>query len=110
MDSGNYALHPVYSDLFQYEACSNNNEFIMHLDRESNGNKSTYTFRDMGPHYRTGGGQSYLVPLKALVDSYWTLQERPIAQCPLHTKKEYELDPTLNRDPRYAVSIMGHGD
>ncbi|SFF18424.1 RagB/SusD family nutrient uptake outer membrane protein [Sunxiuqinia elliptica] len=110
MDSGNYALHPVYSDLFQYEACSDNNEFIMHLDRESNGNRSTYTFRDMGPHYRTGGGQSYLVPLKALVDSYWTLQGRPIAQCPLHTKKEYELDPTLNRDPRYAVSIMGHGD
>lgn len=110
MDSGNYSLHPVYGDLFQYDACSDNNEFIMHMNRESNGNRSTYTFRDLGPHYRTGPGQSYLVPLKSLVDSYWTLQGRPIDECPLHTKKEYELAPSLNRDPRYSASIMGHGD
>ncbi|MFV0266552.1 MAG: RagB/SusD family nutrient uptake outer membrane protein [Draconibacterium sp.] len=110
MESDNYSLHPVYGDLFQYDACSNNNEFIMHQDRESNGNMKTYTFRDMGPHYRTGPGQSYLVPLKALVDSYWTLQGRTIDNCPLHTKEEYELNPTLNRDPRYSVSIMGPGD
>jgi len=110
MDSGNYSLHPVYGDLFQYEACSNNNEFIMHLNRESNGNRATYGFRDLGPHYRTGPGQSYLVPLKSLVDSYWTLQGNPINDCPLHSKDEYELNPSLNRDPRYSSSIMGHGD
>ncbi|RIH64888.1 RagB/SusD family nutrient uptake outer membrane protein [Mariniphaga sediminis] len=110
MDSGNYSLHPVYGDLFQYDACSDNNEFIMHMNRESNGNRATYTFRDLGPHYRTGPGQSYLVPLKSLIDSYWTLQGRPIDECPLHTKKEYELAPSLNRDPRYSASIMGHGD
>jgi hypothetical protein len=33
-----------------------------------------------------------------------------IDNCPLHTKEEYELDPNLNRDPRYEASIMGHGD
>lgn len=82
----------------------------MHLNRESNANRATYTFRDLGPHYRTGPGQSYLVPLKALVDSYWTLQGNPIDNCPLHTEEEYELDPNLNRDPRYEMSIMGHGD
>jgi hypothetical protein len=110
MDSGKYSLHPVYEDLFQYEACSNNNEFIMHLNRESHASRATYTFRDLGPHYRTGPGQSYLVPLKALVDSYWTMQGNPISNCPLHTKEEYELNPNLNRDPRYEMSIMGHGD
>lgn len=44
------------------------------------------------------------------MDSYWTLQGRPIEDCPLHTKEEYELNPNLNRDPRYEASIMGHGD
>jgi len=43
-------------------------------------------------------------------DTYWTKQGRPIDQCPLHSKQEYELDPGLNRDPRYEASIMGPGD
>lgn len=110
IDSGNYELHPDYGDLFQYEACSNNNEFIVHFNRESHGSKATNSFRDLGPHYRTGNGESYLVPLKSLVDSYWTAQGRKISECPLHTKEEYELDPNLNRDPRYSASIIGHGD
>ncbi|MGS2741866.1 RagB/SusD family nutrient uptake outer membrane protein [Sinomicrobium sp. M5D2P17] len=110
MESGKYSLHPVYKDLFQYEADSDNNEFIVHLDEESHSGSTTYSFRDLGPHFRTGNGQSYCVPLKSLVDSYWTLQGRPIEDCPLHTKEEYELDPKLNRDPRYEASIMGPGD
>lgn len=110
MDSGKYQLYPDYGDLFQYAGNSRNNEFIMHMDRESFGGAATYSFRDLGPHFRTGNGQSYLVPLKSLVDSYWTLQGRPIDACPLHTKQEYELDPNLNRDPRYQASIMGNGD
>ncbi|HEU5148179.1 MAG TPA: RagB/SusD family nutrient uptake outer membrane protein, partial [Chryseosolibacter sp.] len=109
IESGKYSLYPNYFDLFQYEGTSDNNEFIMHFDRESHSG-GTNSFRDLGPHYRTGRGESYVVPLKSLVDSYWTLQGRPIDQCPLHTKEEYELDPNLNRDPRYAASIMGHGD
>ena len=82
----------------------------MHFDAESRANAATYSFRDLGPHYRTGGGQSYTVPTKSLVDAYWTLQGRPIDKCPLHSKEEYELKPTLNRDPRYSASIMGQGD
>lgn len=110
MDSGNYELYPDYVDLFQYEGASVNNEFIMHFDMSSHNNSATYSFTHLGPHFRTGNGQSYLVPLKSLVDSYWTLQGRTIDNCPLHTKEEYELDPELNRDPRYKASIMGHGD
>ena len=108
MDSKKYELHPVYGDLFQYEACSNNKEFIMHLDKDCAG--ARYSFQHLGPHFRTGSGQSHLVPIKSLVDSYWTLQGNPIDKCTLHTKDEYELSPRLNRDPRYAASIMGHGD
>jgi hypothetical protein len=110
MDSRNYELYPNYGDLFQYEGTSSNNEFIIHMNRESHGSKPTDTFEDLGPHYRTGDGQSYVVPLKSLVDAYWTKQGRSIENCPLHTKEEYELDPNLNRDPRYEASIMGHGD
>lgn len=110
MDSGKYSLHPKYGDLFQYAAASNNNEFIMHMDIESLSGANTYSFRDLGPHFRTGAGQSYMVPIKSLVDAYWTKQGRPIGECPLHSKEEYELDPNLNRDPRYEASIMGHGD
>lgn len=106
--SGKYDLHPVYKDMFQYESASNNKEFIMHMDKDCSGTR--YSFRDLGPHFRTGGGQSYVVPLKSLVDAYWTLQGNPIDKCPLHTKTEYELDPKLNRDPRFEASIMGHGD
>lgn len=109
MDSGQYSLHPKYRDLFQYEADSKNNEFILHFNRESRGNRASNSFRDLGPHYRTGNGQSYVVPLKSLVDSYWTLQGRSIDNCPLHTKEEYELNPNLNRDPRFEASIIGHG-
>lgn len=109
IQSNKYTLHPVYGDLFQYKACSKNNEFIMHFNRESGGG-TTYSFTDLGPHFRTGNGQSYVVPLKSLVDSYWTLQGRKIDACPLHTKAEYELNPNLNRDPRYSASIIGNGD
>jgi len=110
MDSELWELHPNYGDLFQYEACSDNKEFIIHLNRESNGSSASNSFQYLGPHYRTGNGQSYVVPLKSLVDAYWTLQGRTIGDCPFHSKKEYELDPGLNRDPRYHASIMGQGD
>jgi hypothetical protein len=110
MDSGKYQLYGNYRDLFQYKGDQINKEFIIHMDRESVGNNGTFSFRDLGPHFRTGDGQSYAVPLKSLVDAYWTLQGRPIDQCPLHTKEEYELNPGLNRDPRYGASIMGPGD
>lgn len=109
MDSGHYSLYPDYFELFQYEGTDSNDEFIMWLDMSSHSG-GTYSFRDMGPHFRTGPGQSYLVPLKSLVDSYWTLQGRPIDEDPNISKLEYELNPSLNRDPRYAASIMGHGD
>lgn len=110
MESGKYQLHNNYANLFNYKADKTNKEFIMKFDMESHGNSATNSFRDLAPQYRTGNGQSYVVPTKSLVDAYWTLQGRPIDQCPLHTKQEYELDPKLNRDPRYAASIFGHGD
>lgn len=110
IESGKYSLYPVYGDLFQYKAASTNKEFIIWLDRASNASRATRSFRDLGPHFRTGAGQSYTVPLKSLVDTYWTAQGRTIDKCPLHTKKEYELNPQLNRDPRYKASIFGQGD
>lgn len=110
MDSGNYELHPSYGDLFQYEAASDNNEFIIHMDEESHSGSTTYSFNHLGPHYRTGEGQSYAVPLKSLVDAYWTLDGYGIDECPEHSQREHELNPSLHRDPRYKASIMGHGD
>lgn len=109
MDSGQYSLHPDYGALFQYGADSNNNEFIMWEDMASHSG-GTYSFRDLGPHFRTGPGASYLVPLKSLVDSYWTLQGDKISESPQHSKEEYELNPGLNRDPRYSASIIGNND
>lgn len=109
MDSGHYQLYPDYAALFNYEADSENKEFIMHFDMESHSG-GTYSFRDLGPHFRTGNGESYLVPIKSLVDAYWTLQGDPIDDSPLYSKEEYELNPNLNRDPRYEMSIMGNGD
>lgn len=110
IESGKYQLYPNYGDLFNYKADKTNKEFIIKFDMESHGNSGTNSFRDLAPQYRTGNGESALVPTKSLIDSYWTLQGRPIDECPLHTKLEYELDPKLNRDPRYAMSIFGHGD
>lgn len=109
MDSKKYSLHPVYADMFTYKADKTNKEFIMWFDMASHSG-GTHSFQHLAPQFRTGPGQSYCVPTKALVDSYWTLQGRPIDKCPLHSKEEYELNPTLNRDPRYATSIMGNGD
>ncbi len=109
IDSQNYELYPIYEDLFNYNASSNNKEFIMHFDKDSYSG-STYSFQHLGPHFRTGNGQSYVVPLKSLVDAYWTLQGEAIDNSSLHPKEEYELNPSLNRDPRYSASIMGHGD
>lgn len=110
MNDGPFKLHPVYADLFNYNASSNNDEFIVHLNRESHSGNDSYSYQFLAPHYLTGNGQSYVVPLKSLVDSYWTLQGDPIDASSMHTKQEYELNPKLNRDPRYAASIMGHGD
>lgn len=110
IDSHNYELYPNYGDLFNYNADKTNKEFIIRMDMASHGNSGTNSFRDLGPHFRTGNGQSYCVPTKALVDAYWTLQGRPIDKDPLHSKEEYELNPSLNRDPRYSASIMGQGD
>ncbi|MEJ5961373.1 RagB/SusD family nutrient uptake outer membrane protein [Pedobacter immunditicola] len=110
MDSQIYQLHPVYNDLFSYKADKTNKEFMLKFDMESHNNSATQSFQHLGPHYRTGSGQSYLVPTKSLVDSYWTLQGRTIDNCPLHTKQAYELNPALNRDPRFKASIISHGD
>ncbi|MCC5908307.1 MAG: RagB/SusD family nutrient uptake outer membrane protein [Balneolaceae bacterium] len=110
IDSGRYELHPTYGDLFQYTAHSNNNEFIIIQNDESFSGSNTFSFRDLGPHYRTGSGESYAVPLKSLVDAYWTLQGNPINECPIYDAEDYELNPRLNRDPRYEASIFGHGD
>lgn len=110
MDSNIYQLHPIYNDLFSYKADKTNKEFILKFDMESHNNSATQSFQHLAPHYRTGSGQSYLVPTKSLVDSYWTLQGRTIENCPLHTKQEYELKPALNRDPRFSASIISHGD
>lgn len=110
MDSGKYQLHNNYANLFNYQADKTNREFIMKFDMASHDNSATNSFRDLAPQFRTGNGQSYVVPTKSLVDSYWTLQGRTIDNCPLHTKQEYELNPKLNRDPRLAASIFGHGD
>lgn len=110
MDSGKYQLHATYGNLFNYKADKTNKEFIMKFDMVSHNNSATNSFRDLAPQFRTGNGQSYVVPTKSLVDSYWTLQGRTIDNCPLHTKQEYELNPKLNRDPRLASSIFGHGD
>ncbi len=108
--SDKYRLHPVYGDLFNYKADKNNDEFILEMDMESHNNSATRSFEHLAPQYRTGRGQSYCVPLKGLVDAYWTLQGDPIDKSPLHTKQEYELDPKLNRDPRLAASIFVPGD
>src|SRR5690606_17272505 len=110
MDSGKYELYANYENLFNYQGDKTNREFIMHFDMESHSNTATNSFRDLAPQYRTGNGQSYVVPTKSLVDAYWTLQGRPIDECPLHTEEEYELDPKLNRDPRLGASVFGHGD
>ncbi|MEX0774065.1 MAG: RagB/SusD family nutrient uptake outer membrane protein [Balneolales bacterium] len=112
INTGDYELHPNYGDLFQYTAHDSNNEFIKINDDDARGGRNTLSFRDLGPHFRTGNGQSYLVPTKSLVDSYWTLQGRSIDNDDVmgNSKENYELDPTLNRDPRYEASIMGHGD
>ncbi len=110
MDSGHYQLYPDYGALFQYGASSNNNEFIIWLDQSSHDGSATWSFNHLGPHFRTGNGDSYLVPLKSLVDAYWTIDGYSIANSPTHTKLEYEIDPGLDRDPRYYTSIMGNGD
>lgn len=110
IDSHHYELYPNYGDLFNYNADKTNKEFIMFADADSRGGSATNSFQYLGPHFRTGNGQSYCVPTKALVDAYWTLQGRPIDKDPLHSKEEYELNPHLNRDPRYSASIMGQGD
>lgn len=110
MDSNKYQLHPTYGELFNYLGDKTNREFIIKFDMESHGNSATNSYNDLAPQFRTGNGQSFLVPTKALVDAYPTLQGRSIADCPLHTKQEYELNPALNRDPRYVASIFGHGD
>ncbi len=110
MDSGKYQLYAKYDDLFNYKGDKINKEFIMKFEMLSHGNSATNSFRDLAPQFRTGLGQSYVVPTKSLVDSYWTLQGRSIDNCPLHTKQEYELNPKLNRDPRLKGSIFGHGD
>lgn len=110
MDSKKYSLHANYADLFSYKADKTNKEFIFTMDMASHGNSATNSFQHLAPQYRTGNGQSFVVPLKSLIDTYWTLQGDAIDNSPLHTKEEYELNPKLNRDPRLTASIYMPGD
>lgn len=110
MNSQKYELHPKYGDLFQYKADKTNKEFILTMDMASHNNTATNSFQHLAPQYRTGNGQSFVVPLKSLIDAYWTMQGDPIDASPLHTKEAYELNPKLNRDPRLAASIYMHED
>jgi hypothetical protein len=110
MDSKKYELYGNYGNLFNYTGHRTNKEYIIRFNKESHPSAATYSFTNLAPQSKTGTGQAYLVPLKSLVDSYWTLQGRRIDNCPLHTKEEYELNPKLNRDPRFAASIIVNGD
>src|SRR5699024_10429795 len=109
IDSHLYELYPNYGDLFQHAGAHNNNEFILWQSRNSY-DGDTWTYNHLGPPYRTSNGDSYLVPLKSLVDAYWTKEGYTIDNSPLHSKEEYEIDPSLDRDPRYKASIFGNGD
>jgi len=109
MNNGDYELYPEYRDLFTYDGHISNDEFIIRMDADSYSG-ATHSFQHLGPHFRTGNGESQVVPTKALVDSYWTLQGDKIDDSPDFTKEEYELNPNLNRDPRYEASILGNGD
>jgi hypothetical protein len=64
VDCGIWELHPNYGDLFQYQACSKNKEFIIHLNRESNNNAASNSFQYLGPHYRTGNGHITTCPVR----------------------------------------------
>ncbi len=110
MDSQKFELHPKYGDLFSYKADKTNKEFIFTMDMASHANSATNSFQHLAPQYRTGNGQSFVVPLKSLIDAYWTLQGDPIDKSTQYTKEQYELNPKLNRDPRLAASIYMHND
>src|SRR5690606_16948718 len=62
MDSGKYQLFANYGNLFNYKGDKTNKEFIIKVDMESHGNSGTNSFRDLAPQYRTGNGESFIVP------------------------------------------------
>jgi starch-binding outer membrane protein, SusD/RagB family len=101
---GVYGLYDSYEKLFSY-AAENNKEVI--LDKQYL--KDVYqhnVFAYLAPYSQKNGG-STVVPTKALVDTYETLEGKKITDA----GSGYDpAKPYVNRDPRLRFSVFLEGD
>lgn len=109
IDMGQYQLYydpsdsaDSYFSLFQYTG-SGNHEAIL-LDGYN------HSFGRLAP--ASEGGPSNLSPTQAMVDSYETLQGKPLSELGQDSLKWYEeyANYNNNRDPRLAASILYPGE
>lgn len=103
IDMGRYTLFPNYATLFQYDG-ENNAEIIFdkqYIPTQFNHNLSRILST------RSSLGESSIVPLRALVDSYEMLNGKAISD----PDSGYDpYDPYANRDPRLKQTILTPGD
>lgn len=101
-ENGTFALHPSYENLFTVGA-EYNNEVILDLQY---GGPRLYSEQRLFLPGTVGKLRANLVPTQSLVDSYITLDGKPIDD----PESGYDLDaPYENRDPRLLATIIYHG-
>ena len=109
IDSGEFELYYTastdddpgrnYRDLFRYTG-EQNKERILFKDQGCN----DIWFRNMGTVL---GGQGVSAPLKALIDTYETIDGQTIQNLPASEREQYERNPLYKaRDPRLSTTVM----
>lgn len=103
IESGVYQLYPKYGDLFVSKGLWDTDNKEILLKREYSATLPSYHSLPIVLQGRmpTGGWSSF-VPSQQLVDSYYCIDGKNIAESPLFDK----ANPFDNRDPRLALTII----
>lgn len=104
--NGSYSLNPNYSNLFSDPTTNKSNpETILSLQYVLATSRTWNDFWDFAPN-SVGGRVNSLAPSQELVDSYIMLNGKTIHE----TGSGYdENNPYVNRDPRFAATIVYDG-
>lgn len=115
INSGTYALHASYENLFRPQSDGNNKEVI--FERQYSSPLSVHELnRNLSPASSIYGGWSHVLPVQGLVDEYECISGHLVADCEklgceFHQKRKDAETPTHRgeydfRDPRLAGTIM----
>lgn len=106
ISSGVYSLYPSYGDLFLVKGLTDTSNKEIILKAEFSSELALYHKLPLHMQSRNLNGYATMVPTQNLIDSYYCIDGKNIAESPLFNKAK----PFENRDPRLRLGFVVPGD